>query len=136
MAADIYDWISQLRSNQQVLDVGSGEGSFPGAEFSCAWLALDDDSRAFTTAVRYSRVVGRSHQLPVRKGSIDLLICHHSLEHLAPLDETLAEMARDRCDLAATLDRLDAWRDGLTPEMLRAAGGDRFAPRPLREVAA
>jgi SAM-dependent methyltransferase len=94
MAIDIYDWISQLRSNQWVLDVGAGEGSFPGAEFSCAWLALDDDPRAFTTTVRYSRVTGKGHQLPVRDGSIDLLISHHSLEHLAPLDGTLAEMAR------------------------------------------
>ena len=94
MPVDIYDWIAQLKSDQWVLDVGSGAGSFPGAEFSCAWLALDDDARAFTTKVRYSRVAGRGHQLPVRDGSIDLLICHHSLEHLAPLDETLAEMAR------------------------------------------
>jgi SAM-dependent methyltransferase len=94
MALDIYDWISQLRSNQWVLDVGAGQGSFPGAEFSCAWLALDDDPRAFTSTVRYNRVTGKGHQLPVRDGSIDLLICHHALEHLAPLDETLAEMAR------------------------------------------
>ena len=94
MAADIYDWIAQLKSDQWVLDVGSGEGSFPAAEFSCAWLALDDDPAAYTTTVSYSRVVGRSHQLPVRDASIDLVISHHSLEHLAPLDETLAEMAR------------------------------------------
>jgi len=94
MPADIYDWIAQLKSNQWVLDVGAGAGSFPGAEFSCAWLALDDDPAAFTTTVRYSRVTGRGHQLPVAGGSIDLLICHHALEHLAPLDETLAEMAR------------------------------------------
>jgi predicted SAM-dependent methyltransferase len=94
MAADIYDWIAQLKSNQWVLDVGSGAGSFPGAEFSCAWLALDDDPAAFTNTVRYSRVVGRSHQLPVRDASIDLLICHHALEHLAPLEGTLAELAR------------------------------------------
>ena len=94
MPADIYDWIAQLKSNQWVLDVGSGAGSFPGAEFSCAWLALDDDPAAFTTAVRYSRVTGRSEQLPVGDGTIDLVICHHALEHLAPLDQTLAEMAR------------------------------------------
>ena len=94
MPADIYDWIARLKSDQWVLDVGSGAGSFPGAEFTCAWLSLDDDPAAYTTAVRYSRVVGGSHQLPVRDGCIDLLICHHSLEHLAPLDETLAEMAR------------------------------------------
>ncbi|MCX6628250.1 MAG: methyltransferase domain-containing protein, partial [Candidatus Solibacter sp.] len=105
MAADIYDWIAQLKSSQWVLDVGSGEGSFPGAEFSCAWLALDDDPAAFTIPVRYCRVTGRSHQLPIRDGCIDLLICHHALEHLAHLDETLSEMARvlkpdARCYLA------------------------------------
>ncbi len=94
MPADIYDWIAQLKSDQWVLDVGAGEGSFPGAEFTCAWLAVDDDPAAFTTAVRYCRVVARGHQLPVRDGSIDLVICHHALEHLAPLDETLAGMAR------------------------------------------
>ena len=94
MAADIYDWIAQLKSDQWVLDVGAGEGSFPSAGFSCAWLALDDDPATFTTTVRYNRVTGRGHQLPVRDASIDLVICHHSLEHLAPLDDTLAEMAR------------------------------------------
>ena len=94
MAVDIYDWISQLRSNQWVLDIGAGEGSFPGAAFSCGWLALDEDPATFTTTVRYSRVFGGSHRLPVRDGSVDLVISHHSLEHLAPLDETLAEMAR------------------------------------------
>lgn len=94
MAADIYDWIAQLDSNQRVLDVGSGAGSFPAAEFTCAWLALDDDPAAFTTLARYNRVVGGSHQLPVREASIDLVICHHALEHLTHLDESLAEMAR------------------------------------------
>jgi SAM-dependent methyltransferase len=94
MPADIYDWIAQLKSNQWVLDVGSGAGSFPGAYFTCAWLAVDDDPAAFTTTVGYHRVTGRGHQLPVRDGSVDLLICHHALEHLAPLDQTLAEMAR------------------------------------------
>jgi predicted SAM-dependent methyltransferase len=94
MPADIFGWIAQLKSNQWLLDVGSGAGSFPGADFSCAWLALDDDPAAFTTTVGYSRVVGASHRLPVRDGSIDLVICHHALEHLTHLDETLTEMAR------------------------------------------
>jgi SAM-dependent methyltransferase len=94
MPADIYDWIAQLKSDQWVLDAGAGEGSFPGAEFCCRWLALDDDPATFTTAVRYHRVSARGHQLPIRDASIDLLICHHALEHLAPLDEVLSEMAR------------------------------------------
>ena len=94
ISADIYDWIAELKSDQWVLDVGSGEGSFPGAEFCCHWLAVDEDLTTFTTAVRYNRVFGGSHQLPVRDGSIDLLICHHALEHLVRLEESLGEMAR------------------------------------------
>ena len=74
-------------------------------------------------------------------GMRDRLRLQRGAEHLHALGtralaEMLAELARDRCDLADTLARLDAWQDGLTPELVRAAGGDRFAPRPLREVAA
>ncbi|MGI4939287.1 MAG: hypothetical protein ACRYHQ_01740 [Janthinobacterium lividum] len=74
-------------------------------------------------------------------GTVDALRLQRGAEHVhrlgaRALAELLAELARDRCDLVATLARLDAWRDGLTPEMLCAAGGDRFAPRPLHEVAA
>lgn len=71
----------------------------------------------------------------------DRLRLQRGAEHLhglgaRALAELLAELARDRCDLAGTLDRLDAWRAGLTPELVRAAGGNGFPPRPLREVAA
>ena len=74
-------------------------------------------------------------------GTTDTLRLQRGAEHLhrlgaRALAELLAELARDRCDLAGTLDRLDAWRAGPSPELLRAAGGDRFPPRPLRVVAA
>jgi hypothetical protein len=76
-------------------------------------------SPAFLDSVRLQRGAEHLHSLGARA-----------------LAEMLAELARDRCDLADTLDRLDAWRDGLTPELLRAAGGNRFPPRPLHVVAA
>ena len=74
-------------------------------------------------------------------GTANALRLQRGAEHVhclgaRALAELLAELARDRCDLVATLDRLDAWRAGLSPELLRAAGGDRFPPRPLRVVAA
>ncbi len=72
-----------------------------------------------------------THRFRLQRGAEHL----HALGARA-LAEMLAELARDRCDLADTLDRLDAWRAGLSPELLRAAGGDRFPPRPLRVVAA
>lgn len=74
-------------------------------------------------------------------GGVDALRLQRGAEHVhrlgaRALAELLAELARDRCDLAGTLDRLDRWREGLSPELVRAAGGDQFAPRPLHEVAA
>ncbi len=52
------------------------------------------------------------------------------------LAELLAELARDRCDLATTLDRLDAWRASLSPELLHAVGGDSFPRQPILAVPA
>lgn len=74
-------------------------------------------------------------------GGADVLRLQRGAEHLCALGpravaELLAELARDPGDLAHTLALLDRWREGLSPELLRAAGGDRFAPRPLRVVAA
>ncbi len=50
------------------------------------------------------------------------------------LAELLAQVAREGRDLPGMLDLLDAWRDGLSPAMVRAAGADCFPPRVLREV--
>ena len=52
------------------------------------------------------------------------------------LAELLLQMARERRDVDDMLALLDAWRDGLTPAMVRAAGGDCFPPRVLLEVRA
>ena len=51
------------------------------------------------------------------------------------LCELLAEAAQNRCDLPSLLARLRDWREHLTPEMMQAVGGNRFAPAPLHEVA-
>jgi len=47
--------------------------------------------------------------------------------------ELLTELAERDDAVPHLLRRLDAY-NALTPTMLRAAGGDRFAPRPLRQV--
>lgn len=94
----MYDWIHELQPGQRVLDVGSGPGSFPGLETHCSVIALDEDTDAFVNAAPAPpglvRIFARSHQMPFATGSIDLVICHHSLEHIAELDGTLSEIAR------------------------------------------
>jgi SAM-dependent methyltransferase len=97
---DIHDWLGRLGPDQWALDLGSGAGSFPDSEFACRIVALDEDPNAFTaplrqaTAGRYLRVVGRSGRVPCRDARFDLLICHHALEHIENLTESLSEMAR------------------------------------------
>ena len=50
--------------------------------------------------------------------------------------EMVAHVAREGLDLPGALDLMDRWRDGLSPAMVRAAGGDRFPPRVLLVVPA
>jgi SAM-dependent methyltransferase len=92
-------WASQLEPGQWVLDVGSGPGSFPTSTFPCSVVALDEDPDAFQTAAspapgRQWRTFGRSDSMPFAGASFDLVICHHSLEHIAEIDKTLSEIAR------------------------------------------
>jgi hypothetical protein len=47
--------------------------------------------------------------------------------------ELVLEIIRDRLDLDAALQRLDDYQR-LTPEMVQAAGADRFPPRQLDVV--
>ena len=50
--------------------------------------------------------------------------------------ELLAQVVRERRDLPATLELLDAWREGLSAELLYAAGGDDFPRRAVLAVPA
>ncbi len=71
----------------------------------------------------------------------DTLRLQRGAEHVHQLGaravaELLAQVAREGRDLPRTLDLLDDWRAGLTPDMLRAAAGDRFPSRVLLQVPA
>ena len=71
----------------------------------------------------------------------DTLRLQRGAEHVHQLGaralaELLLQMARERRDLDDMLDLLDAWRDGLSPAMVHAAGGDCFPPRVLHKVQA
>ena len=51
------------------------------------------------------------------------------------LAELLLDLAEKRADVPEMLRTLTAWRERLTPSMVAVAGGDRFPPRPIRQVA-
>jgi SAM-dependent methyltransferase len=90
--------MAELKPGQRALDVGSGPGSFPAPATGCTVVALDEDVDAFVMAAPSGpgqvRVFARSHFMPFAARSFDLVICHHSLEHIVELEETLAEIAR------------------------------------------
>ncbi len=50
------------------------------------------------------------------------------------LAELLVELAQVESGVPAMLNRLSAWRERMTPEMVRAVGGDRFPSTAFREV--
>lgn len=60
---------------------------------------MDQSTRAFQAAaplpdVRYYRLFGKGGQLPFASGTFDLVLCHHSLEHIAGPEEALREITR------------------------------------------
>lgn len=94
----MYEWLTEIQPGQRVLDVCSGPGSFPGIGIGGMAIAMDEDVDAFVTAAApargHVRVFARSDHLPFAAASIDLVVCHHALEHVIELEKTLAEIAR------------------------------------------
>ncbi len=87
-----------MGAGQRVLDVGSGAGSFAGYPVRCTVVALDEDPGAFLAAghapEEYRRVFGKGGSMPFAAASFDLVVCHHVLEHVTDLEETLREIRR------------------------------------------
>jgi SAM-dependent methyltransferase len=95
---DIYTWFAELQPSQRILDIGSGPGSFPWT--GCGSIVtLDEDVNTFRTVTERGPgarhpVVGRSDRLPFGRFTFDLIVCHHSLEHLNELGASLHEITR------------------------------------------
>jgi SAM-dependent methyltransferase len=80
-----------------VLDLGAGEGSFPAPDSrelpnSLEFVVRCDIERPRLCGDRY--VIADSAHLPFRDGAFDTVVANHSLEHVADLQATLAEVGR------------------------------------------
>jgi SAM-dependent methyltransferase len=94
----MHEWLTQLRSDQRVLDLGSGSGSFDYSLYRCPIFSLDNDFgslvRIRTSRPERNAVHSESHRLPFRSGTFSLVICNHTLEHFPDARATLAEIGR------------------------------------------
>jgi SAM-dependent methyltransferase len=89
--------LASLGQGQFVLDLGCGKGSFQYTNYKCKIVAVDvsfDISLPFVSPDRIFYARGDSQALPLGAGTIDFVVCNHSLEHVARISETLAEIAR------------------------------------------
>jgi SAM-dependent methyltransferase len=89
--------LESLSPDQLVLDLGSGHGSFQYSKYNSRILAIDVAFDATPRLVSPDRILyarGDSQALPLASGTIDFAVCNHSLEHVARIRETLAELAR------------------------------------------
>jgi hypothetical protein len=68
-------------------------------------------------------------RLRIERGAVHL----HALGARS-IAEFLLEIGKEQGCIDDILDRVDLWRWRLTPAMVRAAGADHFAPRPLRQI--
>ena len=89
--------IAAMRSDQLVVDIGCGQGSFDYRRYPCRILGIDLDfdggpQRIAPSHVSYVRA--NSEDLPLATASADVIVCNHSLEHIAHYKQTLSEIRR------------------------------------------
>jgi SAM-dependent methyltransferase len=86
------------RDASSLLDVGSGRGYFLQRVQECSELAsvrlFGCDLRDRAELGRAQYVIGAAERLPMRDGSVDVVTCFHTLEHVRRVDVVIAELAR------------------------------------------
>lgn len=85
----MHEILSRLTSADRVLDLGSQYGSFPREATAAQVFRLD-----LEPATSGNTVAADACHIPFRDGVFAAVIANHSLEHIAPLDEVLMELAR------------------------------------------
>ena len=91
-------WLKNFVSSGVALEIGSGYGALARtAAHSYRVIGLDLDYRVLTKAfgnTDVAGVAGSAYALPIRDGSVDLVLCMDVLEHLAQPETCLTEIRR------------------------------------------
>lgn len=86
--------LANLNHEHIVVDLGCGSGSFHYGLYKCRIIGID---LAIPEKVRHSQirlVQANSAAIPLASGSVDVVVCHHTLEHFDDFQSTLIEVNR------------------------------------------
>jgi len=87
-------WLSELSPLQRILDLGCGAGSLRAQLAGMNVTGVDVDPNELARNRSLSSACAESHSMPFAGRSFDLVICHHSLEHVRDVPGTICEIRR------------------------------------------
>ncbi len=94
----MYNSLKTLDESQTALDLGCGNGSFVYNSWRCKMIGIDilflNPAELRQDGDRLQYIRSSADQIPLAAGSIDAVICHHSMEHFSGYARTLDEIHR------------------------------------------
>lgn len=89
--------LKSLEASRTVLDLGCGPGSFDYSSYPFRIIGIDlhlEPATLYRDDRRVLYLRSTSDQIPLEAESVDLIYCHHTLEHFRNYKETLSEIGR------------------------------------------
>ena len=86
-----------LRPSDTALDLGCGPGSFDYSQYAFRIVGVDlhlDPKELYKEAGRVHYIRSQADEIPLKNGSVNLVLCHHTLEHFPGYKSTLSEIGR------------------------------------------
>lgn len=83
-----------IKPNDLVLEIGSGDNPKPRSDVLCDKLPEDDTQRGGSIAIDRPFIAADGHYLPFSDKSFDYIICCHVLEHAEDPDLFISELMR------------------------------------------
>lgn len=86
--------LATLTHEHIVLDLGCGSGSFHYGLYKCQVIGIDLTISETIKPSQIRLVQANSAAIPLASGSVDVVVCHHTLEHFDDFQSTLIEIDR------------------------------------------
>jgi SAM-dependent methyltransferase len=118
-------WLEEFPSSNRILDLGCGSGSLAAQVAGLRVTGVDIDVSAPAKNAGFPRVCADSDRLPFAALSFDLVLCHHSLEHVHDVPGTIREIRhvlRPEGRLFVTVPDGDSFSDRLYRFLLCGGG--------------